>query len=180
MQNIKLSKLDLIKIISWSIILFSISAIIYHVRWLVPYLQDSIYHKVPSGQSPLVWFLAQIGSNIIFLYVGFALLRLNFNFHNRNMHTKNGLRIFDQVIVSCLGLVLLSVIRIASSDFYTLSLDQYVGIEGIFNLVTMLIIDTLTFKESQSMYIIIVPVMWIIKQFALKAISYKQENEAFI
>lgn len=176
----KLSKINLIQLVLWSVILLSGSAIIYHTRWMIPYILNSVDYKVPNGQSPLIWFITQIGSNLIFLYVGHLLLRLFKNYQKQGYFEKDNLKVFDHVMFSCLGLALLTIIRLAFSDFYFLSLDEYNSIEGMINLSALLIIDTLTFKEPQTMYILLGLIMWVVKQFVTKALSFKSENEAFI
>ena len=162
------------------VIFLSCIAIIYHTRWLIPYLIDSVDHRVPDGESPLFWFITQIGSNIIFLYVGYLLIRLFRNYNRLGYFEKNSLRVFDQVMISCLGLAFLSAVRLAFSDFYFLSINEYKSIEGILNLFALLVIDTLTFKEPQTMFVLLAIIMWVVKQFMLKALSIKQENESFI
>ena len=180
MDTQKSSKINLIRLILWLVILLSSSAIIYHTRWLIPYLLNSAHHRVPTGQSPLFWFITQIGSNIIFLYVGYLLVRLFNNYQKQGYFDKHSLKVFDHVMFSSLGLALLSVIRVAFSDFYLLTLNEYNSIEGVLNLLTILILDTLTFKEPQTMYVLLAIIMWVVKQFIIKALSFKRENEAFI
>ncbi|MFY0674991.1 MAG: DUF2975 domain-containing protein [Bacteroidia bacterium] len=164
----------------WIVIMLSCSAIIYNTRWMIPYLLNSVVYKVPNGQSPMIWFITQIGSNLIFLYVGYILLRLFKNYQKQGYFEKDNLKVFDHLILSCLGLALLTVIRLAFSDFYFLPLDQYNSFEGMINLSALLILDSLTFKEPQTMYILLALIMWVVKQFVTKALSFKHENEAFI
>ncbi|MEM7550572.1 MAG: DUF2975 domain-containing protein [Bacteroidota bacterium] len=180
MGTSKLSKVNLIQLVLWSIILLSGSAIVYHTRWLTPYILNSVHYRVPSGQSPLFWFIAQIGSNIIFLYVGYLLLRVFKNYQKQGYFEKGSLRVFDHIMFSSLGLALLTVIRLAFSDFYFLTLNEHSSIEGVLNLLAILTLDTLTFKEPQTMYVLLAIIMWVVKQFMIKALSFKRENEAFI
>lgn len=176
----KISQLNLIKLTLWAVILLSSSAIIYHTRWMIPYILNSVDYRVPNGESPLIWFITQIGSNLIFLYVGYLLIRLFKNYQRQGYFEKDSLKVFDHVMLSCLGLALLTIIRLTFSNFYLLSLDEYISIKGILNLSVLLIIDTITFKEPQTMYILLALVMWVVKQFVTKALSLKRENEAFI
>jgi len=180
MHALKPSKLNLIKLTLWVVIILSSSAILYHTRWLIPYLLNAVDYKIPNGQSPLIWFITQIGANLIFLYVGFLLLRLFKNYQKQGYFEKDNLKIFDYVMFSCLGLALLTIVRLAFSNFYFLSLENYISIKGMLNLFALLIIDTLTFKEPQTMYILLAFIMWVVKQFVTKALSFKHENEAFI
>ncbi|MCR9253664.1 MAG: hypothetical protein NXI20_24825 [bacterium] len=180
MHNKHLTKNNLIRLTLWLIIVLSGSAIIYHTRWLIPYLVNSMDNRVPTGQSPAFWFISQIGANIIFLYIGFLLLRTFSNYQKKGYFDKSSLRIFDQLMYSSLGLALLTIMRVAFSDFYLLSITDYFSIEGIVNFLAVLIIDTITFKEPQTVYILLAIIMWVMKQFMIKALSFKQENEAFI
>jgi len=180
MNTLNPSKINLIKLTLWVVVLLSSAAIIYHTRWMINYILDSTDYKVPSGQSPLIWFITHIGSNLIFLYVGCLLIRLFKNFQGQGYFEKDSLKVFDHVMLSCLGLALLTTIRLAFSDFYYLSLNEYNSIEGIINLSALLIIDTLTFEEPQTMYILLALILWVVKQFITKALSFKSENEAFI
>lgn len=180
MDTSKFSKLNLIKLTLWGVILLSSSAVIYHTRWLIPYVLNSVEYRVPSGQVPLIWFISQIGFNLIFLYVGYILIRLFNNYQKQGYFEKDSLIVFDHVMFSCLGLALLSVIRLAFSDFYLLSLDEYNSFEGVLNLVALLMIDTVTLQEPQTMYILLALIMWVVKQFVIKAVSFKRENEAII
>lgn len=177
----KLSKLNLIKFILYSILVLSTVALIYHVRWLASYMANSIEIHVPDGQTPYAWFSTQIASNLIFIYVGYLLLRLFARYQKAGYFEVGSLQIFNSVIVSLLGLAILSIVRLAFSDsFFVLPLSEYNSLAGIINLIFVLFVDTVTFKEPQTMYFLLVLILWSMKQFVVKALSIKQENEAFI
>lgn len=180
MNKIKLSKLTLIKGVLWGTILLSSLALVYHTRWLVSFLLDSIAHRVPSGQSPTVWFIVQITSNIIFLYVGYLLIRLFNRYQEVGYFDKYSVRVFDSVILSCFGLAFLGILKMAFSNFYHLPLDLYNSIEGVANLIFFFSIDIVTFKEPQTMYFLLALVLWVVKQFVTRAIIMKAENESFV
>jgi hypothetical protein len=180
MDKTKFSKIPLIKAILWGIILVSFLALIYHIRWLFPFLTDSFAHRVPTGQSPLVWFCVQILSNILFVFVGFLLIRLFNRYQINGFFDRQSLKVFDAVIISCVILAFLGLVKLAFSEFLPLPLSHYKSFWGAINLFTFLIIDTITFREPQSMYLLMSSILWVVKQFVIKAISIKSENEAFI
>lgn len=180
MDDSKFSKLTLIKSGLWGTILLSTLALAYHIRWFLPFLHNSVAHRVPSGQSPVVWFSVQIFSNIIFLLVGYLLVKLFNRYQQTGYFDKDSLRVFNAVIISCLCLALLSIIKLAFSDFYPLPLNEYNSIWGSINLMAFLMIDTVTMKEPQTMYLLLAIILWAVKQFVIKALLVKSENEAFI
>ncbi|MEM1135812.1 MAG: hypothetical protein AAGI07_08220 [Bacteroidota bacterium] len=180
MDKIKFSKLALIKSALWGVILLSILALVYHVRWFLPFLLNSVVYKVPSGQSPITWFSVQIFSNIIFLFMGYLLIRLFNKYKQLGYSDRDSLKVFDVVIISCLCLTILGVVKIAFSEFYPLPLNEYKTLWGGINLVAFLIIDTVTIKEPQTMYLLLAIILWAVKQFVIKALFVESENEAFI
>ena len=44
---------------------FSALALLYHVRWFISFLINDSDYVVPVNQSPLIWFITQIISNIV-------------------------------------------------------------------------------------------------------------------
>lgn len=141
---------------------------------------NSVVNQVPDGQSPIVWFMVQICSNLIFIYVGYALIRHFNRFHKTGFFEKSSFKVFNTIIFSCISLGILAIIKLAFSNFYPLPLEEYNSLWGTINLVTYLLIDTVTFKEPQTMYLLIGIVLWTVKQFTLKAIAIKSENEEII
>ena len=65
MGKTKFTKPIFIKSILWGAILFSTIALIYHIRWFIPFLTNKTSYVVPNGQLPLIWFLVQICNNLI-------------------------------------------------------------------------------------------------------------------
>jgi hypothetical protein len=179
-DNTKFSKVTLIKSILWGAILLSILALVYHIRWLVPFLFNSVIHRVPEGQSPIVWFTVQIFSNVIFIYVGYLLIRLFNRYQQKGYFDSDSLKVFDVVIISCIYLAMLGILKLAFSDFHPLPLSEYYWIWGTLNLVAFLMIDTVAIKEPQTMYFLLAIILWTVKQFVIKALLVKSENETFI
>ncbi|OOG77502.1 DUF2975 domain-containing protein [Algoriphagus sp. A40] len=176
----KPSKIILLKCAILGTMLFSSLAVVYHVRWLIAFLLSSAQNHVPSGQQPLIWFCVQILSNATFLAVGYFMLSLFDRYKQRNYFDDYSLKVLNGVIHSCFFLAILGVIKLASSEFYPLPLDEYKSIWGTLNLMTFLLIDVVTFKEPQTMYLLIAIILWAVKQFSIKAIAIKSENEAII
>ena len=180
MDYIKFSKVSLIKLGLWCTIFLSGVALVYHIRWLLSLIFNSVEHGIPNGQSPVVWFLVQIFSNIIFLIVSYLVLRLFNRYEKIAFFDRYSLKVFDAIIISCLSLAILGTIKLAFSTFNPIPLIEYKSVWGIINLMTFFIIDTVTFKEPQTMYFILTLVLWAVKQFITKALSVKSENESFI
>jgi hypothetical protein len=76
MSNLKISKFILIKSVLWGTIFFSALALVYHIRWFIPFLQNNTSGVVPDQQMPFIWFVVQICNNIIFLLVTIILFKL--------------------------------------------------------------------------------------------------------
>lgn len=180
MDSEKSPKLIIVKSALWGAVLFSASALIYHIRWFLPFLFNSVIHRVPSGQSPIVWFIVQIFSNIIFLLVGYLLIRLFNRYHKIGYFDRDSLKVFDTVIISCICLGVMGIIKLAFGNFHPLPLGEYSSIWGAINLVAFLLIDTLTFKDPQTMYLLLAIILWTVKQFVTKALAIKSENEEII
>ena len=180
MGNTKFSKVTLIKSTLWGTILLSILALVYHIRWFVPFLLNSVVHRVPDGQSPIAWFAVQIFSNVIFIFVGYLLIRLFNRYQQKGYFDRDSLKVFDVMILSCICLALLGILKLTFSDFHPLPLSEYNSIWGTLNLVAFLIIDTVTIKEPQTMYFLLAIILWTVKQFVIKALFVKSENEAFV
>ena len=179
MGNRHFLKTIIIKSISWGVILFSATALIYHIRWFVPYLTNKIAYVVPNGQSPLIWFLVQICNNLIFLFVGYLLIKLLDKFNQTGFFDKQCIIALDSIIFSCIGLAILGVIKLSFSNYNDIKATEINGVSG-FNLIIRFLTNILVFKEPQTMFLLLATILWIIKQFVVKAIFVKTENEKFI
>jgi hypothetical protein len=174
------SKQTLVKNALVGIIILSSIALIYHIRWFLPFLFNSVEHGVPDGQSPMIWFCVQILSNTIFLFAGYLLMRLYNKYQLKGYFDKYSLKVLDYLIISCILLATLGFVKLAFSNFYPLPLSEYNSIWGAFNLIMYFIIDTVSFKEPQTMFLLITVILWVIRQFVIKALFVKSENETFI
>ncbi len=180
MDNMTPLKTVLVKSSLWGAMLLSTLALVYHIRWFLHFLLNSASHHVPSGQSPIVWFTAQILSNLIFLFAAYLLTRLFDRYQQLGFFDQESLKVFDSMMTSCLCLGLLGFIKLAFSDFHPLPLSEYNSLWGAANLVSFLIVDTATFKDPQTMYFLLTLLLWGVKQFVIRALSIKSENEGFI
>ncbi len=180
MKRPTISKAGFIKAILWGIICFSSLALVYHIRWFIPFLNDSSTHIVPEGQEPLVWFIVQICNNIIFLLVGYLLIRLFAKYQQTGFFDKESLQVLKGVIISCIALGLLGAVQNITNNFNEVHINQWTSIEGILNLSFRTFTNLLLFREPQTMYFLLAIILWVVKQFVTKALFVKTENEAFI
>jgi len=180
MSKPKISNLTLIKIALWGAIYFSALALVYHVRWFIPYLLNNTANRVPSDQMPFLWFIVQISKNIIFITVGLFLAKLFRKYQQTGFFDKESLKAFNVVIISCVGLGLLGAIQTISNNFYEVHFKDWTSIEAIANLMFRSFTDLLIFKEPQTLYVLLAIILWTVKQFVSKALIIKNENEAFV
>lgn len=180
MSNPKTFKLIFIRILLWSIIFYSSLALIYHIRWFIPYVQTSITYIVPADKLPSVWFVVQICTNVIFLITGYLLIRLFSRYQRIGFFDRQSLKVFDGMILSCIVLAALGVIQIISDNFSELHINEWTSVESTINLLFRSFTRLLIFREPQTMYLLMAAILWAVKQFASKAIFVKNENEAFI
>ena len=66
MSKTKILNITLIKVVLWGAIGFSTLALVYHIRWFIPFLEGKTAFVVPGSQLPFLWFVVQICSNVIF------------------------------------------------------------------------------------------------------------------
>ena len=180
MGNTNFSKFTFIKIIIWGAIFFSGLALIYHIRWFIPYLLNDVASVVPFGQTPFIWFIVQIWNNIIFLIIGYLLIKLINKYQQTGYLDTENLRVFDIVIIACGLLAILGALKLAFSHYNDMKLDDVTSISSGINLFIRFITNILTFKEPQTMYFLVATILWAVKQFVIKAILVKSENESFI
>jgi hypothetical protein len=174
------AKLFLIKIILWGTMLMSTLALIFHIRWFIPFVINQQNHFVPAGQEPFVWFVVQICNNLIFLVVGYLLIRLFTRYKKTGYFDPGSLKVFNGVILSCLALAVLGAAQIVANDFNDMHLDQWTSIVSVSNLSFRTFTQLLLIKSPQTMYFLVAIILWVVKQFTVKALQLKNENEAFI
>jgi hypothetical protein len=180
MSKVKISNLTLIKIVLWGAIYFSTLAFVYHIRWFIPFLLNNTANRVPTDQMPLLWFIVQISKNIIFITVGLFLVKLFRKYQRTGFFDKESLKVFNVVIISCVGLGLLGAIQTISNNFYEVHFNDWTSIEAIANLMFRSFTELLIFKEPQTLYILLAIILLAVKQFVSKALIIKNENEAFV
>jgi hypothetical protein len=179
MDNPNFSKPVFSKLILWGAICFSVIALIYHIRWFIPFLVNNIAYAVPNGQSPLIWFIVQICNNFIFLYVSYLLIKLFHKYQQVGFFEKECIVVFQKIIMSCVGLAMLGILKLGFSSYNDVQIGQLNMVSG-FNSFTRFFINILVFKEPQTMYLLIATMLWVVKQFVEKAMIVKAENEKFI
>ncbi|MBX3254476.1 MAG: hypothetical protein KF862_10075 [Chitinophagaceae bacterium] len=182
MNKTGVQKFILTKIILWGAIYFSVVALIYHIRWFVPFLASGVSTVVPDGQTPLIWFLVQVGNNIIFLFVGYLLVKLFGKFNQTGFFDKECIVVLDKIIVSCIVLAILGVIKLGYSNYNNIQIKEVseAGIIGKLHLLARFITNIIVVKEPQTMYFLLAAMLWTVKQFVNKALFVKAENEKFI
>jgi hypothetical protein len=174
------SKLFLIKIILWGTMGFSTLAMVFHTRWFVAFLINRSTNVVPAGQEPFAWFIVQICNNIIFLVVGYLLIRLFNRYKKVGFFDRESINVFNGVILSCLAMAILGAVQITINDFNELHIDHWTSLISISNLSFRTFTQLLLIKSPQTMYFLVAVILWVVKQFTVKALQVKNENEAFI
>jgi hypothetical protein len=174
------AKLFLIKIILWGTMGLSTLALVVHIRWFIPFIINRQSFVVPAGQEPLAWFIVQICNNIIFLVVGYLLMQLFARYKRNGFFDLESLKVFNVVILSCLALAFLGAFQILVNDFSEVHIDQWASIISVTNLSFRTFTKLLLIKSPQTMYFLVAIILWVVKQFIVKALQVKNENEAFI
>jgi hypothetical protein len=180
MSKTKTSNLILIKVVLWGAVFFSAQALVYHIRWFIPFLKDKITYVVPDGKMPFLWFVVQIFDNIIFLLVAILLIRLFSKYRKTGFFDKGSLKVFNGVIVSCIVLALLGAIQTTVNNFYEVHFNDWTSIEGVTHRLYRAFTRLLILREPQTMYFLLAIILWAVKQFVTKALIIKNENEAFV
>lgn len=180
MSKSKITNLTLIKIVLWGAIYFSGLALVYHIRWFIPFLLNNAANIVPGDQMPFLWFIIQISKNIIFIVVGLFLVKLFKKYQQTGFFDMESLKVFNVVIISCIGLGLLGAIQTFSNNFYEVHLQDWTSLEAIANLMLRSFTRLLIIKEPQTLYVLLAIILWSVKQFVSKALIIKNENEAFV
>jgi len=179
MGKTSISKPLFIKSLLWGAIIFSATALIYHIRWLITFLTDNISYVVPNGQTPLIWFLVQICNNMIFLFVGYLLIKLFSKFQKTGFFDKGCIGVLNRIIIACIGLAILGIIKLGFSDYNDTQLYDVNVVSGLTTFIRFFT-NIIIFKEPQTMYLLLAIILWTVKQFVSNAIFVKAENEKFI
>ena len=180
MSKSKILNLTLIKIVLWGAIYLSALALVYYIRWFIPFLLNNAANVVQSDQMPFLWFIVQIIKNIIFIVVGLFSVKLFKRYQQTGFFDMESLKIFNVVIISCIGLGLLGAIQTFSNNFYEVHFNDWTSLEAIANLMLRSFTRLLIFKEPQTLYVLLAIILWSVKQFVSKALIIKNENEAFV
>lgn len=180
MDRTKLSKLNLIKAVLWATIAFSFLALIYHTRWFISFLINDSSYVVPTNQAPSIWFITQIISNVIFLYVGYLLVRLFKKYTLTGFFDETSLKVFDGVILSCVFLATLGAIQVLFNNFSEVHIADWNSTESSMNLFFRSFTKLFVFESPQTMYFLLAIILWSVKQFVTRALFIKKENESFI
>ena len=177
----KISRLTLIKVVLWLTVYFSGLALIYHTRWFIAFLlNNNIHFVVPVGEVPVVWFIIQICSNLIFLYVSYLLIRLFKKYRRTGFFDEESLKVFNDVILSCLCLAVLGATKIVINNFSELHISEWTTFAAIINLFFRSFTRLLVINGPQTMYLLLAIILWSVKQFVASALDVKRENESFV
>ncbi len=181
MFKVRLSKIAVIKLVLWVTIYFSGLALVYHTRWFIPFLLNPDNHyTVPIGEIPSVWFIAQICSNLVFLYVSWLLIRLFRKYQRTGYFDSDSLTVLNGIIWSCLGLAFLGGVKIIINNFGEIHIGEWTSMVSIVNLLFRSFTRLLIFNSPQTIYLLLAAILWAVKQFLTSALEVKKENESFI
>lgn len=164
----------------WCIVFFSFVALVFHVRWFIPYLTQNASYTVPTGQTPAMWFLVQITSNVLFLYVSYLLIRLIKNYQRTKFLSVASFKVLNAMIASCLLLALMGAGQFIANHFSEMKLERWVSADAILNSLLRVSVKFLFIENPQTMYFLLAIILWVLKQFVIKALEIKNENESFI
>jgi hypothetical protein len=178
MNRTSAASLISIKAILFAVIFFSSLALVYHVRWLIPYLENN--STVPGLQVSVLWYVVQICNNLIFLLVGFLLLKLLRKYNKTGFFDGSSMRVFDTVILCSILLALLGSVLTVYNNIHEVHYNEWTSVESVANLIFRSFTRLLVFKEPQTMYFLLAIILWVVKQFVSKALLIKEENEAFV
>ena len=166
--------------ILWGIVFFSFLALVFHVRWFIPCLTQNVSYTVPIGQNPVGWFLVQITSNILFLYVSYLLIRLIKNYQRTKFLDAKSFKVLNVIIASCLLLALMGTGQFIANHFIEMGIERWDSADAILNGLLRFSVRFLFIENPQTMYFLIAMIVWVLKQFIIKALEIKNENESFI
>ena len=170
----------LIGLIAVATVLLSLQAIVYYIRWFIPFLTSHHSYILPPGKTGAVWFIVKILSNTIFLTVGILLLQLFTRLRADGFFGKESLRALDFLILSCLGLALLGFASTISDNISDLHFHEWSSPWAAVNRTYRFITHQFVLREPQTMYVLLAAILWAVRQFVEKALTVKKENESFI
>ncbi|MBV8255275.1 MAG: hypothetical protein JO154_21930 [Chitinophaga sp.] len=176
----KLQGRHLIGLVAWATVVSSAVALIYFTRWLIPLLSGQHSYVAPSTGIPVLWFVVKIASYSIFMTVGILLLRLYRKHKRAGYFAEDSIRVFDKVIISCLILALLGFIQTFFNNIDALHTDEWTSVWAITNRLLQFSMHFFVLNEPQTMYLLLAAILWIVRQFVVRAIVVKNENESFI
>lgn len=162
------------------IVFFSLLALVFHVRWFIPCLIHNASYTVPAGQNPVGWFLVQITSNILFLYVSYLLIRLVKNYQRTKFLDIKSFKVLNVIIVSCLLLALMNTGQFIANHLMEMNIESWVSADAVLNGLLRVLVKFLFIENPQTMYFLIAIIVWVLKRFIIKALEIKNENESFI
>jgi hypothetical protein len=160
--------------------LLSFEALVYYIRWFIPFLLFHRVGNVPPDKIPMLWFINKIASNAIFFIAGMVLLRLFARLRQSGYFGKDSMRILDVVILSCLGLAALGFMQTIGDNIRELHFRQWTSAWAAANLAWRFVTKLLVFREPQTMYLLLAGILWAVREFVEKALAVKQENESII
>lgn len=170
----------LIGFIAVATVLLSLQAIIYYIRWFIPFLNNHHSYIIPPGKTGAVWFIVQIISNSIFLTVGILLFKLFWRFRASGYFGKESLRVLDFFVLSSLGLAILGFFQTFSDNISNLHFSEWSSPWDAANRTYHFITHQFFLREPQTMYILLAAILWSVRLFVEKALTVKKENESFI
>ena len=180
MSKTALPSLIFAKAVLWGTIFCSCLALVYHMRWFIPFLKSNTNVVIPNEQVSVVWYVVQIGSNMIFILVSFLLMKLFNKYQKTGFFDAESLKVFDTVILSCVLLALFGSVLTVYNNYKEIHLEDGTTFTGIVNLIFRSFTNLLVFRAPQTMYFLLALVLWAVKQFVTKALILKSENEAFV
>ena len=180
MYRTKAASLLLIRTIILTLIFFSSLALVYHIRWFIPYLQNKTTVPYLHEQVSVLWYVIQICNNLIFLLVGFLLIKLLRNYNKTGFFDGKSMQVFDTIILCSILLALLGCILTIHNNINEVHFNDWTSVESVANLIFRSFTMLLVFKEPQTMYFLLAIILWVVKQFVSKALLIKEENEAFV
>ena len=155
-------------------------ALVYHLRWFIPFLKSNTNVVLPNEQVSVVFFVVQISGNIIFTLVSFLLMQLFDKYQKTGFFDTRSVKVFDIVITCCVVLALSGSILTVYNNYNQVHIEDWTTFAGVVNLLFRSFTNVLVFNEPQTMYVLLALVLWAVKQFVAKALILKKENEAFV
>ena len=180
MATLQKSRYKILTLLLWAILIYSGIALIYHIRWFIPYLVKNQSAVVPDKQIPLIWFMAQICNNSAFIYIGWQLIRLFRKYNLTGYFDKQSLKVFKTTIVLCIVLAFTGAVQTIAANVNEVHFNEWNSAESIANLIFRSFTLLLVLHEPQSLFILLALMLFAVREFVIRAIYIKNENESFI